>query len=72
MSTGDFNWSHDKFTSEVFICYIRVHDVVRLWIDPWKRAPIFLLAKGLKIEGFLHHQVEGTVWYNFRSILCRL
>ena len=52
MSTGDFNWSYDKFTSEVFICYIHVHDVVRLWMDPWERAPILLLAKGLKIEGF--------------------
>ena len=70
MSTGDFNWSHDKFRSEVFICYIRVHDVVRLWMDPWERVPIFLLVKGLKV--FLHHQVEGAVWCNFRSILYRL
>ena len=38
--------------------------------DAWERVQIFSLAEGLKIEGFLHHQVEEAVWYNFFCQSC--
>ena len=36
-TTGDFNWSHDNSHVKFLICYVHVHDAVRLWVDPSER-----------------------------------